>query len=359
MDGCLWAGFSLRVHGSGPFFCMIPRRVKWVILLLAVALVMVILFSRSREPSFEGRTLSEWLSTLLAQSQSSKSSPGQFDEQTSVKAIRSMGTNALPLLVDWVCFNPSNSPVRTAIRTSAAKVPTAVTPRGVRIWLANQGPLGRRLQAAIAFAALGDQAEAAIPELTRSMNQADDFHTRLRAMIALAGIGTPQALTNLMANARSTNASTCQMVYDTLCFTLPLRANDDLLVPFLVTALRESPQELKPEIIKTIGYVNPTNLANVDILVQALSAEIPTRTFEDLDAAIRAALRNPGFTSPSWSEGAGAAAFAIGRFGERARPAVPVLRSAATNYFDANLRTNALKSLHEIESTAITNLPAW
>jgi HEAT repeat protein len=339
---------------------MTPRRLKWVILLMAVALgVMVIVFSRSREPSFQGRTLSEWLTMLTAhlaaQTRNTNSASGQFDEQASVIAIRSMGTDALPLL----CFDPSNSPVHTTIMTSASKIPATGKPRGVRIWLVNQGSWGRRFSAAVSFAALGGKAEAAIPELTRSMNQAGDVDTRFRAALALAGIGTPQALTNLMANARSSNATTRQIIYESLHFILPHRANDDVIAPFLVTALRDSPEGLKPEIIETMGHLNPTNPANVDILVEALSAEIQTRTFKDLDAAIREALRNPSFLrSPSWSEGAAAAALAIGHFGEQARPAVPVLLSAATN-LDENLRINALKSLRQIEPAAITNLPAW
>src|SRR6266851_1788528 len=76
-----------------------PRRGSFILVMFAVmvAATAVLFFSPEREPSYQGRSLSQWLEVT-----------GQFSpEGTPVdEAIRHIGTNALPCLFRWIRGKP-------------------------------------------------------------------------------------------------------------------------------------------------------------------------------------------------------------------------------------------------------------
>lgn len=91
-------------------------RRRWKILLLAacglIAVVAVCFFClRENEPSYNGRTLSEWL----------ERAPG---DRAAILAVRQIGTNAVPLLLKW--GTKENTPVFRTIRNFAEKLPPSM-----------------------------------------------------------------------------------------------------------------------------------------------------------------------------------------------------------------------------------------
>jgi hypothetical protein len=65
-------------------------------ILLYVMGVALCLLACNAEPTYKGRTLSQWLAAY------DKADEGSAEEQQAVAAIHSMGTNAIPYLTRWI-----------------------------------------------------------------------------------------------------------------------------------------------------------------------------------------------------------------------------------------------------------------
>jgi HEAT repeat protein len=152
------------------------RRKLWILLGCGIAVVLIVMLLREREPHYKGRSLSQWIALL---NNSERDGPQHEAEG----AVRHIGTNALPFLLRWIQYK--EQPWRTRVGTLCYKFPEKVA-----------GPLSRLVvgrgrerqdEAFSALYVLGPEAKAAIPILTRlAVN-----HTFVTepAMIVLAHIG--------------------------------------------------------------------------------------------------------------------------------------------------------------------------
>ena len=84
-----------KVHDLG----VMAKRRKRVILLACGVLALGLLWQvlRDREPSYQGRTLSEWVEQV---------GPAYLwnDSDEEVKAVRAIGTNAIPTILKWIRY---------------------------------------------------------------------------------------------------------------------------------------------------------------------------------------------------------------------------------------------------------------
>src|SRR6185436_9207850 len=85
---------------------------KWWIGLVAVIVVAigaVVFWPRPKEPEYQGKKLSEWLEICRYDRLPKYGNPAVPEEQlrVAVKAIRQIGTNALPWLMRWAFYKPS------------------------------------------------------------------------------------------------------------------------------------------------------------------------------------------------------------------------------------------------------------
>lgn len=135
------------------------------------------------EPSYEGRVLSGWLGDMQTRVFSIGVNP-------TVKAVQAMGTNAIPILLQWMSYEPSYSDLR---REKEEKV---VEWRPVTNL--NRYPAQRAERAAGAFGYLGAVARSTIPELTRLARTASGLQRAGRFAGALASIG-PEAVPSLIS----------------------------------------------------------------------------------------------------------------------------------------------------------------
>lgn len=116
------------------------------------------------EPTYQGRSLSEWLRDLDPHGMYPANDP-----PPEIVAIRKIGTNALPLLLKWIqAEDPWEAPKPNL-------APCYNMPRSER--------------AARAFAILGDTAVPAVPKLTRFALTTRNEQRADRCIDALAGIG--------------------------------------------------------------------------------------------------------------------------------------------------------------------------
>jgi len=156
------------------------KRRPFLLLIGVAALVLLVLLAvgafRSREPEYERKKLSEWVESYA---DASKPAPGEKDE-----AIRRIGTNAIPYLLEWIAYQP---------RKWELKMLLTQNPRIKRLnqtWdIAGRRRHVRAVCAPRAFMALGPQAQMAIPGLRQIMLDPERPESAARAVDALANLG--------------------------------------------------------------------------------------------------------------------------------------------------------------------------
>lgn len=146
-------------------------------------------FISSREPSYHGKRLSEWIAPFCRETPTglvAPAGPQHFEELQPVRrAVSQIGTNALPFLIGWL--NHPETALHRNVRQLADKQPVD------RLKLAD--PRVVRVRAIRALAILGPAARPAIPSLVAQLN---DPLLSEHAIYALSGMGPDgmQALIN-------------------------------------------------------------------------------------------------------------------------------------------------------------------
>ncbi len=153
---------------------MSPRRkrtLRIAVCLIAAALlapILIRIISRSREPSYDGHPLSFW---VIHSSEVWEKVSDDAD-----KAIRGIGTNAIPYLLDWMTYQ--SFPQDKVRRFIARLLPIQVTHR----FSASEQ---RAYNASRAFCALGTNALCAIPGLARIAASYPNSQIAIRATLAI------------------------------------------------------------------------------------------------------------------------------------------------------------------------------
>ena len=136
-------------------------RKRWTIWVLAgcglAALIVVLAFPTERQPEYNGRKLSEWLK-LYVQSQ----------DPQAADAVRHIGTNALPWLLEWTDYQPPGWKMRLWTNPPVAMLRTGYA-RSVYYWLRRSRASDREWAARLGFEILGSVARPALPEAERRM----------------------------------------------------------------------------------------------------------------------------------------------------------------------------------------------
>src|ERR1043165_3334350 len=156
------------------------RNRRIILLLLAVAVlvgVLVVVLPREREPEYGGKRLSEWVERYATP-------PHMRQTEEAADAIRHIGTNAIPYLLKWIKYDPPSW------KNKLYKALNFTFERVNRDWMLQDEQRDRADRATMAFRALGSEAEGAIPELTRRMNDPKANRSATRAVEVLADLRT-------------------------------------------------------------------------------------------------------------------------------------------------------------------------
>jgi hypothetical protein len=189
---------------------------------LAIVIGLLMLPSREHEPQYHGQPLSHWV--LLSQRAI------QSDEAD--KAIREIGTNALPLLLKWIRYE------LPAWRGKLAKDNHPILQRLV-------GPFVTTKQEVLAdarilsFRILGTNAAIAIPELAGLMRNASAPQTAFRAMGALSQIGT-NGLPPLISAIQDSQYPFRVWAVTTIAFMHASPASASVTTPVLIQCLSDT-----------------------------------------------------------------------------------------------------------------------
>jgi len=275
---------------------------KWFIVLAGILLFFGLCstVSRLRAPSYEGRPVTYWLKEVGSQS--------ERDASTATKAIREIGTNALPVLL-------------TLSRSKGG--PDALIQHLARIWpsIGSHTAEERRELAIDGFRSLGSMAEPVVPGLISNLS---DPELAMTAEQALAQIGGPavnqmcQAMTNNDENVRYNLANALSL--------LPLRESATGAVPTLLHHLHDPSWRVRGQVADSLGTIGAAA--------------------EEVVPALVAMLNDQDYYPRTWSM------IALGQFGAQAGAAVPALSNAVSKGKSNSERSIALRALKQIDPEA-------
>lgn len=163
---------------------MTNRRYRWVLFSFLFVAIFVWLLLPPVEPDYEGKKLSTWFDELQALTQAEQASL----RTPQVRAVRAIGTNAIPWLLEEMERRPSG----TAWRWRVNQVLKKQTLISYRVPQPNH-----QMRAEVGFRALGELGEPAIPAILAFVAQQPHY------VSMLAAIGPPAipALQNCLTNS--------------------------------------------------------------------------------------------------------------------------------------------------------------
>lgn len=254
----------------------------------------------AREPSFEGRFLSEWLA------QYTERVWGNWERRASnagFLAVRDIGTNAIPTLIEWL------------------REPDTLAPPNVSA--------DRSMLVGAGFEILGTNAAPAVPELARILNESNSTRSAGLAIGALRRIGK-EGLPPLRAALENPVFPYRQGVAASIGSSVYLGTNLTEFVPLLVRCLSDTDERLVQTAIEAIGQLR----LSPEISVPAL-----TNYFEQ--------------SSNRYSRLV--AIGSISSFGTSGRAAVPTLIRARKDRSDPRLQRAAAAALMNVAPEEVTN----
>jgi hypothetical protein len=283
---------------------------------LAIAVVLLTLPRREPEPKYQGHSLSYWLFL-------SERDPLSKD---AAKAVSEIGTNALPLLMQWIRYE------LPPWRKKLAKGNNSLLQGLVRPFL----PTKRELLAdatQYAFRILGTNAASAIPELTGLMRDTSARQTAIGAMGALSLMRT-NGLAPLISAIQDPQYPLRIWAVTSITYMPSTPTSATITTPLLIQCLSDTANSQVP-LMAAIGLGRHNSAPQLSI------------------PALTRCLETPGASELL----RGAAVQSLGLFGAQATNALPALTNALA---DASLtvRRAATNALQQITSEPPTNTPA-
>jgi len=266
------------------------------------------------EPRYHGRSLSSWL-----EDPDNFISDGFDPSAAGVLAVRELGTNAIPTLLQWISYEPS--PIRQKVNKLLQKLPGPLKPRNAQIgW-------SRANNAAAGFAMLGSEAQVAAPALVRLALTSSDPNRAQRCIDCLFKMG-PEGLLGMCSLITNSQALKQTSAIYRIC---DMGTNAVPAVPALIKCLEDNDDEVAHAATVVLGEL----------------ALLPTTTVP----ALQKALQTANTHRRAWLVSA------FYRFGGAAKPAVPQLVAALVDS-SSDVRFRATNILLHIAPEALTNVAA-
>ncbi len=245
-------------------------RITFAVVFLAILGVCIWSALPPREPSYKGRSLSDWLQDYYISFGVQKVESPAVDE-----AVRHIGTNAIPTLLRMLLARDS--------RLKAAS-----------IWLLNQQNFVRmritpawekNREANLAFEALGADAKNAVPDLVQIYGEKISEASRVSTVESIGAIGpsAKSAIPSLLTGLKTTNDLVRRM---TVWALGNIHSEPELVVPELVKRLHDPSQVIRLFAAKALADYGTNATSAVPTLIEMLNDPASR------DPAIRESLTN-------------------------------------------------------------------
>ena len=291
---------------------------------LPVLLVALAVWSWTlREPSWDGRSLGEWLKDLAPGRIKNRSAIAEQNAAAAQRAIQGMGTNCIPFLLRRIESQDPAPPEKMLI-----KLEERLEKEGINIpWTRTQHRIDVRVgEAAYAFEALGRQAAHIVPDLQRWLFSPDI--KRVNAAGYLLGVIPPEGTSALIA--ASTNRTIPSRA--AIAFALHCISTEQ---PEALTGLLGMADDPDPRVRMQVGQLVPLNPQEPAVIWPVLN-----RLLADPDGHVRRHVVN-----------------GLGSFKGDLRPAVPALTALATGP-EPYISKEANKLLLKIKASSPAPPPA-
>ena len=301
------------------------KRKRLLLVFAGVALLSVLSFwflNQNTEPTYDGRPLSEWIGDysdpLVGTSPRAKAAEAILKAKAA-EAIRAIGTNGLPCLLNWISYEPG--PWRDPIGSLAERLPDSITGGSPLYRLTFPAGVRRAAHAATAFRVLGPMAAPAIPELARLLAITNSTSSSQRALCALFCLGPAAvpAIANILSSPRYAGDRWAMDCIENM------GTNARAITPIIVSNLTHTNDLIAEMTAWSFIMVGPTNHFDADLLVPAL-----IQCLQDPRPNVRKL-----------------AVFPLRTLGAAAAPAWPALTNALQDP-DPQVRTNAAKAIQYI-----------
>lgn len=238
------------------------RRTTLAISAALVAALLVWAFFASREPTYEGRSLSDWLTAGVYYEDEYYYTDGTPFPRD---AIQHIGTNAIPYLLEWIQYEPS--PWKTKLRNTVNRSLRLLNKK----WRLTDKDEILASCVSWTFLFLGPKARAAIPELTRIMNDPKGGDPQRRAASVLGYLGE-EAFHPLMAALTNQQGKVRR---EALRGMGSLGTNAARGVPVFVEYLSDQDQDLACEAALTLSRLTLEPKTVVPALMHSLTDSRP------------------------------------------------------------------------------------
>ncbi|TAK98820.1 MAG: hypothetical protein EPO07_11535 [Verrucomicrobia bacterium] len=299
------------------------KKLAIAVLVCAAVIALIVTLSPDNEPSYQGKKLSQWIESDHGRTGAFTRPELQEINRPEIQAVRTIGTNALPFLLNWIRYEPSPSKAKRVLAQILERF-------GLEIW-SDPGAV-RANRAAAGFAMLGPVASPAIPELAKLASASSGSETPRVATYALVAIG-PTALPALVEVIKNTNAVAR---YDA--------------VSDLNYALRKFGADAYPILIECLDDADPkVALEAADALAEA-----------GVEPAIVCVKITRHFHHPDWLQRLRALQI-VGRYRGQARePTRTIVPDLVARLADTNsiVRKQAESLLRRVAPEVLTNVPA-
>ena len=244
------------------------RIIGLVLLAVCAAALAWVVRPGEREPSYRGRTLSEWVSLYALHP----------NDREAGEAIRQIGTNALPSLLKWIEYEEPGW--RARLKDWLDDLHCGVRDNLVLHRLVEGAAGARAGSAVMGFEALGDKAWPAVAGLTRIMYNAKStcvWHNARYALDNMPGdtvLLLARGLTDKSADTRASVAaylSSCFVEFPKESFLDPAPA-----VPLLVRAMNDP----NPRVVAAAAISLGRLAVRADLSVPALTNKLSSPTDE-------------------------------------------------------------------------------
>jgi len=300
-----------------------PRKRKRLLLAFAGIVAVVagrfLFLNHNTEPTYDGRPLSEWVVIAAPMNPSPYT---QSEKEAATEAIRAIGTNAVPHLVEWIGYEPKG--LRKLMSLGYRMVPNRFQTNPSVLFVADK-PAIRALGAEESFSIFGPSAAPAIPALAQILRSTNSYDsTRGKAFAALAFIG-PKAFPTMLGVV--SNFSQRSDLWITIGPLMRLKRHEfDQFLPAILPHLQSTNLPLALEVSKTLRDLS---------LDSELIAPAFARCLDD----------------PRWEVRAEAAT-SLMPMGWRAQAALPALVKALGDT-NATVRSNAAAAINRIDPSAL------